>query len=134
METIKESLKKIYKEERVLFVMGIILAVLSLGLLVFSILRLSPGSSVVKIGYGDIGRYQGGEWSSMGNSGGYHDGSWAEMLAFPVLAVIFGVMHNLIAIRLYEKKGRAFATLFMGLSILLVISSFLVLIRLLGET
>lgn len=133
MKNLTENLAKIYKEERGLFVTGVILAVLSLALLVFSIVKLSPSSSVVKVGYGDIGRYQGGEWSSMSNSGGYHDGSWMEMLAFPILAVIFGVLHNLIGVRLYEKRGAGTAMMFMAISILLVLGTFLVLMRLLGE-
>ena len=73
----------------------IILLVLGLTLFVYSLLCLQPNASVVKVGYGDIGRYQGGEWSSMINAGGYRDGSWMQMLAFPILALIFGVLHKL---------------------------------------
>ncbi len=133
MEKIKENLKKIYSGERGLFVMQILLFLSSMVLFVFSIFHLSPSSSVVKVGYGDIGRYQGGEWSSMSNSGGYHDGSWLEMLAFPIMAVIFGILHNLVTVRLYERKGAAVAKVFMIVSLFLVAGTFLVLVRLLGE-
>ena len=129
----KENLKKIASEHKGLMAGMIVLAVLALGLLVFSVVTLQPGASVVKVGYGDIGRYQGGEWSSMSNSGGYHDGSWAEMLAFPALAVIFGVLHNLIIVKIFEKRGAGLAMLFMLISVMLVLGAWLVLIRLLGE-
>lgn len=133
MKEFKENFGRIAKEQKALFAAMIVLAVLALVLLIFSLVSLQPGSSVVKVGYGDIGRYQGGEWSSMSNSGGYHDGSWMEMLAFPLLALIFGVLHNFINVKLYEKRGAGYAMLFCLVSILLVLGAFLVLIRLLGE-
>lgn len=133
MEKIKENLKKIYKEQRGLLILQVLLVLFSLFLFVFSVLHLSPSSSVVKVSYGDIGRYQGGEWSSMSNSGGYHDGSWMEMLAFPIIALVFGVLHNLIAVRLYERRGPALAIVFVVVSLFLVVGTFLVLVRLLGE-
>ena len=113
--------------------MQVVLLLFSLILFVFSILHLNPSSSVVKVSYGDIGRYQGGEWSSMSNSGGYHDGSWMEMLAFPVIAIVFGGLHNLIVVKLYERRGAALAVVFTVVSIFLVLLTFLVLVRLLGE-
>lgn len=133
MKKFKESFKEIIHEHRGILVLMIALGVLSLGLLVFSLVTLHPGSSVVKVGYGDIGRYQGGEWASMSNSGGYHDGNWMEMLVFPVLAIIFGILHNLIAVKIFEKRGAGIAGLFMMISIIMVLGTLLVLIRLLGE-
>ena len=88
---------------------------------------------MVKVSYGDIGRYQGGEWSSMSNSGGYHDGSWMNMFAFPLLALVFGGLHNLLAVKLYGKRGVAMAKVLVAISIGLVIFTFVVLARLLGE-
>ena len=69
----------------------------------------------------------------MSNSGGYHDGSWMEMLAFPVLALIFGILHNILVVKIYQKRGVGLAMVFGMVSIILVIGAFLVLIRLLGE-
>ena len=81
----------------------------SIALLIFSMLNMSSATSIVKTSYGDIGRYQGGDWSSMANSGGYHDDAWTERFAFPILAIVYGLLHNLIAIKIFEKKGSGMA-------------------------
>ena len=133
MKDLSENLKKIYTGEKPLLVLMAILLVTSIALLIFSIVNLKPGATVVKVGYGDIGRYQGGEWSSMANSGGYYDASWTEMLAFPALALIFGLLHNLLAVKLYSKKGSGVAQVFVIYSICLALATFVVLSRLLGE-
>ena len=133
MKDLSENLKKIYTGEKPLLVLMAILLVTSIALLIFSIVNLKPGATVVKVGYGDIGRYQGGEWSSMANSGGYYDASWTEMLAFPALALIFGLLHNLLAVKLYSKKGAGVAQVFVIYSICLALAIFVVLSRLLGE-
>ena len=133
MEKFKENFVEIYKKKHSLFWLMVLLMLLSVALLVFSLITLKPSSSVVKVGYGDIGRYQGGEWTSMANSGGYHDGSWVNMLAYPLLALMFGVLHNFLAIKLYEKRGEGMAKIWLITSIGLVLGTFLVLVRLLGE-
>lgn len=133
MKELKESFGEIFRKQKGILTVMAILLVLSLALFVLSVVTLSPGASVVKVGYGDIGRYQGGEWASMSNSGGYHDGSWMEMLAFPVLALIFGILHNILVVKIYQKRGVGLAMVFGMVSIILVIGAFLVLIRLLGE-
>ena len=133
MEKFKENFVEIYKKKHSLFWLMVLLMLLSVALLVFSLITLKPSSSVVKVGYGDIGRYQGGEWTSMANSGGYHDGSWVNMLAYPILALMFGVLHNFLAIKLYEKRGEGMAKIWLITSIGLVLGTFLVLVRLLGE-
>ncbi len=118
-KTFKENFVNIYHTERgILLFMGVNL-LLSLGLLVFSLTNLNPGSTVVKISYGDIG--------------GYKDGSWADMLAFPLLAIIFGIFHNLLAIRIYQKRGGGMTKFFLITTTALIFGAILVLMRLLGE-
>ena len=133
MNELKENWQEIKASERRLLAMMILLMLVAMILLVFSLVSLRPGSSVVKVSYGDIGRYQGGEWSGMSNAGGYHDGSWMNMLAFPILAVVFGFLHNLVAVKLYGQRGAAMAKTLVAVSIGLVILAFIVLMRLLGE-
>jgi hypothetical protein len=111
----------------------LLLLIVSIALFIFSMLNIGSSTKVVETSYGDIGRYQGGEWSSMANSGGYHDDVWMERFAYPILALIFGVLHNLIAVRIFGKKGSALAGYFVLFSIALVAATFVVLIRLLGE-
>ena len=92
---------------------------LALILFVFAIFNLNPSASVVKIGYGDIG--------------GYRDGNWGDLLVFPIFAVILGVLHNLLALRIFHKRGGGMTKFFLLTTTALILGAFLVLTRLLGE-
>ncbi len=105
----------------------IILAMMSVLLLVFTFFTLKPQNTVVIVGYGDV--Y--GEIAGL--SGGYRRDSWMNMLAFPLLAIIFGVVHNFLALRIYRKHGRDLALTFIGVTMLLVVATFVVILRLTGE-
>ena len=93
--------------------------VLAIGLLVFSFVSLNPNTAVVKVGYGDIG--------------GYRDGTWFDLLAFPLLAITFGILHNLLALRIFHKRGSVMAKFFLATTTALILATILVLVRLLGE-
>ena len=133
MKDLRKDLKEVYSKHRTLFTLMIVMLVFSMILFIYSLANLHPNASVVKVGYGDFGRYQGGEWSSMSNSGGYHDGSWQAMLVYPLFALIFGVLHNIVALRIYRKKGEKVANVFVAATIALILLSILTLWRLLGE-
>ena len=133
MKKILVDFKEIYVKHRTLATLIVVLFVMSLVLFVYTIFNLKPNTSVIKVSYGDIGRYQGGEWSSMSNSGGYHDGAWQSMLVYPLFAGIIGVLHSVIAIRLFHKKGEPIARIFVFFSMLLILLVFLIFWRLLGE-
>lgn len=117
--TFKKDFIKIFQTERGILILMILNFLLSIGLLIFSLVSLNPNSAVVKIGYGDIG--------------GYRDGSWSSLLTFPVLAVIFGVFHNLLTLRIFHKRGSGMAKFFQITTTALIAGAWLVLIRLLGE-
>ena len=117
--TFKDDIVAIYRTERGILLLIIINLLLSIGLLAFSLINLNSGNSVVKTGYGDIG--------------GYRDGSWMDMLSFPLLAVIFGVLHGLLSLRIFRKRGGGMAKFFLIVTTALIVGTFLVLIRLLGE-
>ena len=119
MKNFKDDFIKIYQNERGLLILMIINLLLSIILAIFAFINLNPSSSVVKIGYGDIG--------------GYRNGSWQEMLAFPFFALIFGIFHNLLAIRIFHKRGSGMTKLFLIVTTVLIFGTFLVLVRLLGE-
>lgn len=119
MKTLKTDFIKLYHNERGIIVLMIINALLSITLLVFSIIQLNPNAAVVKVGYGDIG--------------GYRDGSWTDMIAFPLLAIVFGFFHAILAVRIYRKRGGGMAKFFLLTTTMLIFGTFLVLIRLLGE-
>ena len=115
----KEDFTKIYQTERGVLVLMIFNLLLSIALVIFAVVNLNPNASVVKVGYGDIG--------------GYRDGTWIDMLAYPLLAIIFGVFHNLLAIRIFHKRGSGMAKFFLLTTTMLILGTFLVLIRTLGE-
>lgn len=119
MSLFKEDFIKICQNERGILVIIVLNLLFSIALIIFSAVNLNPNSAVVKIGYGDIG--------------GYRDGTWVDMLAFPLLAIIFGVFHNLLALRIFHKRGSGMAKFFLLATTMLIFGTFLVLIRSLGE-
>ena len=119
METFATDFKTIYQKERFMLVLMALNFLISIGLLIFSIVNLNPSSAVVRTGYGDIG--------------GYRSGSWVDMLAFPLLAIVFGVLHNFIAIRIFKKRGAGMAKFFLLTTTMLIIGTFIVLLRLLEK-
>ena len=119
MKTFKIDRIQIYQSERSILILMIINFILSTILLIFSILNLNTNASVVKIGYGDIG--------------GYRDGTWVDLLAFSLLALIFGILHNLLALRIFHKRGGGMAKFFLLTTTGLIFYTFLVFTRLLGE-
>ena len=119
MQGFKEDFAKIYNTERGILVLMIFNFLLSIALIIFAMVSLNPNASVVKIGYGDIG--------------GYRDGTWMDMLAYPLLALIFGVFHNFLTIRIFHKRGSGMAKFFLLTTTMLILGTFLVLIRALGE-
>ncbi len=105
----------------------IALLVMSVVFLIFSLTMLRPQNTVVIVGYGDV--Y--GEIAGL--SGGYRRDSWMNMLAFPALAVIFGVVHNFIALRVYRKYGRDAAMMVVVGTMVLIVGAVAVMLRLAGE-
>ena len=133
MKKLVEHVKKIYAEDKGLFFAVVALILMGIVLLIVSVTNLSPEAAVVKTGYSDIGSYQGGEWTEMQAAGGYRDGSWTSMLTFGVIAVILGIVHPLIAIKLYSKRGSGMALTLTFLSMFLIVLARVVLGRLLRE-
>ena len=119
MEEIKENLKEIIKKHHDLRWLMALLFVGSLGLFITTLVTLNPNVSVTNVGYGDIG--------------GYRTGNWVNMLAFAIFAIILGILHNLLVVKVFRKKGDGLAKVLVVTSIFLLIGAFIVLIRLLGE-
>ncbi|MBO4812634.1 hypothetical protein J5491_00570 [Candidatus Saccharibacteria bacterium] len=115
----KSDFVKLYQNERGIIVLMILNLLLALVFFVFSLIHLNPNAAVVKIGYGDIG--------------GYRDGSWLDMLAFPLLFLTFGILHGILTVRIFHKRGGGMAKFFLITTTMLILGSFLALIRLLGE-
>lgn len=119
MKTLREDfIKIVHTEHGVLLLMGLNF-LLAVALVVYSFVNLNPNSAVMQVGYGDIG--------------GYRTGTWIDMLAFPLLALIFGVLHSFLAVRIFHKRGSGMVKFFLITSTCLIIGTALVLIRTLGE-
>ena len=121
------SWREIVREQKGLLAAMIGLMAISLILLVIALVTLRPQTTVVITGYGDV--Y--GELAGL--TGGYRRESWLNMLAFPILALLFGVVHNFLAVRVYQKYGRDAALVLVVVTMLLVVATALVIFRLLGE-
>lgn len=119
MKSIKDDIITIYNTDRGILALLMLNFVLSVALLIFSLVNLNTNSTVVKIGYGDIG--------------GYRDGTWVDMIAYSLLAVTLGVFHGLLALRIFHKRGGGMAKFFLIVTSVLILGVFLVLIRLYGE-
>ena len=119
MKALKEDFIKMYQSERGIIILMIFNFLLAGGLFVFSSIKLNPASPVAKVGYGDIG--------------GYRDGAWFDMIAFPLLAFTFGVLHTLLAARIFHKRGGGMTKFFLLVTTCLILGALLVLIRLLKE-
>ena len=119
MKNFQKDFIKIYQTERGIMLLMSLNLVLSIALIIFSIINLNPNASVVKVGDGDIG--------------GYRDGAWADMLAFPLFAIIFGILHSLLAARIFHKRGGGMTKFFLISTTALILGAFLVQVRLLGE-
>lgn len=120
MKNLGEDLKNIYRNERVMLFLMIFNFLIAVVLMIFSIMNLNSNSAVVKIGYGDIG--------------GYRDGAWTNMLVFPLLAVLFGVLHNFLALKIFRQRGSGMTKFFLITTTMLILGAFVVLVRLLGES
>lgn len=123
----RSTWREVARKQKPLMAAMIVLAVMSMVLLVLALFMLKPQNAVVIVGYGDV--Y--GEIAGL--SGGYRRDSWLNMLAFPLLALIFGVVHNFLALRIYRKYGRDLALTFVGVTMFLVVATVVVLLRLTGE-
>ena len=117
------SWREIVREQKGLLAAMIGLMAMSLILLVIALVTLRPQTAVVITGYGDV--Y--GELAGL--TGGYRRESWLNMLAFPILALLFGVVHNFLAVRVYQKYGRDAALVLVVVTMLLVVATALVIFR-----
>ena len=133
MKEIGNGFKKIFREGKGTLVGMVLLLIVGLTLVFHTLLNFKAGGTTMYIGYSDIGKFAGGEWLSLWNSGGYRTGCWAEMAVFPILGGILGILHNFFAIQIYQRRGKGYAQVLIFVSILIGIGAFVLLLRLLGE-
>ena len=119
MKYFKEDFLKILRSERGVLLMMVLNFLFSLALAIFAIVRLNPNSLVTRVGYGDIG--------------GYREGAWNSQLSFVIAALLFGVLHNVLTLKIFHKRGSRMAKFFLLTTTMLIFGALIVLIRLLRE-
>lgn len=119
MKGLKEDFLNIVRSDKAVLVLMILNFLFATLLLVFSLIKLNPSSPMIKIGYGDIG--------------GYRDGSWTNQFTFSLAAILFGILHNLLALKIFRKRGAGMAKFFLVTTAMLILGAFVVMFRLLKE-
>ena len=110
-------LKELYEKDRNTLILGGVVLVAAGFLFVFSLFHLQQNVVTVRIGYGDL-------------MGGYRSGQWTDMLCFPILALIYGFLHNLLALRLVKLRGVGAAKVLLWVTLGLIVGTFVILVRL----
>lgn len=123
--------KKIFREEKGLLFLMILLFISGVFLIIHTLLHYRTGGSAMYVGYSDIGAFADGEFLSLWSSGGYRTGDWAEMAAFPIVGGLLAIFHNIFAVQIYNRRGRGYAQLFVLVSIFMAVVVSVVLFRLL---
>ena len=133
MKSLSESFRKIFKEDRGFLGLVCLMILIGVILFIYTLIKINTGKTLMYVGYGDIGEFTGGEIASLWSSGGYRAGGMTEMIAFPIMMIVLGVFHSLLAVRIYERKGKGVAKMFLLLSFLMMVGVIITLMRLLGE-
>ena len=83
-------------------------------------LNLDPSRPKVWARYSDI-------------NNGYSQGDWYYLISFSILAITLGVGHILLSARLFTRRGKDMARLFLGVSMAIAIIAIRFLLSIVGE-
>ncbi len=120
MKELATDFKTIFKKDRGLFGWMVVQLGLSVWLFLLPILNLAPSKSKVWARYSDI-------------NNGYAQSDWYYLISFSVIAVCFGIVHILISARLFSKRGKDIARLFLGVSMAICVIAIHFLSSIIGE-
>ena len=133
MKEIGVGLRKIFREEKGFLGLLILLFLMGVFLAIYTLVNFKGGGTTMYIGYSDIGSFDGEDWLSLWSSGGYRTGGWMEMAVFPILGLSCASLHNLLAIQVFERRGKGYGKIVVFASMLILVVAFVVLLRLLGK-
>lgn len=119
MKEIIEDFRSIYRNDKRVFVMMLALFLVSAILFLLPIFNLNPSTPKI--------------WARYADSSGYLEGDWWYLLSFSVLGLVLGVFHVLLGAKMYSKRGRGAAMLFLALSIAISVVGLSYLAKILGE-
>lgn len=120
MKELATDFKTIFKKDRGLFIWMLLQFGLSVVLFLEPILRANSTQPKVWARYSDI-------------DNGYSQGEWWYLMSFSVMAITLGIGHILLSARLYTKRGKDVARLFIGISCILIVIAIYFVGCLLGE-
>lgn len=120
MKELAEDFKAIWKKDKSLFWWMAAQFIISVWLFLLPIVNLNPNRPKVWARYSDI-------------SNGYAQSDWWYLISFAVIAIVLGIGHNLLSVKLYGKRGGDIARLFLGVSIMITIIAIRFLLSLVGE-
>lgn len=120
MKDLAEDFKSIAKKDKPLFAWMAVNFLLSLWYFLIPLFNLNAGRAKIWARYSDI-------------DNGYAQSDWWYLLAFAILAITLGVGHTLIAARLYTKRGKDVARLFLFISSLIIVIGIRFLFNIVGE-
>ncbi len=119
MKYLLDDFIQIFHTERGVLLLMFVNLLASIALIIFSLVTLNPAAPVAKVGYSDLS--------------GYRDGTWIDFLAFSLFGLILGIVHNVLTLRIFHKRGSGMAKFFSCLTFFLILGTFLVLARVHGE-
>ena len=120
MKDLAEDYKAIWKKDRGLLWWMIANFLLNLWQFLVPIVNLNSNRPKVRARYSDI-------------SSGYQQSDWWYLISFSIIAVAIGVGHTLMSARLFTKRGKDIARLFLGVSVAITIIALRFLMSILGE-
>ncbi len=118
MKELGEDFKEIAKKDRNLIVWMVIDFLLSVWL--FIIPLLNSGKAKIWARYSDI-------------NDGYAQSDWWYLISFSVIALTLGVGHILLSARLYSKRGKDIARLFLAITMIVIVIGIKFLSSIVGE-
>ena len=120
MKDLAEDFKSIAKKDKPLFVWMAANFLLSLWLFFIPLFNLNAGRAKIWARYSDI-------------NNGYSQGDWYYLISFSILAITLGVGHILLSARLFTRRGKDMARLFLGVSMAIAIIAIRFLLSIVGE-
>ena len=120
MKEIVEDFKAIAKKDKNLFVWMSVNFLVSLWYFLIPLFNLNSGHAKIWARYSDI-------------NNGYAQSDWWYLFSFAIIAFVLGIGHTLLAARLYTKRGKDIARLFLTISIIIAAVGIRFLLNIIGE-
>jgi len=108
MKELAEDFKSIAKKDKNLFVWMAANFLLSLFYFINAIINVDASVAKSVVRYSDI-------------KNGYDKSDWWYFFSFAIIAITLGVGHTLISARIYTKRGRDIARLFLAITMIITV-------------